>query len=211
MNSNFLKFRPDSESVSSNYEAKMKALCQKQQQYAQKRMGRQNLDMIMEPDLDTSMEESFGQEQLSEYEQKAMRALTFACIKIQSWFKMLLQKAKYKETLKKKEINAKLELQRALSAMDKELLKLKHNSKDEMATKLQRAAKRFLFRVAIERRVYRKDMLREAVVTAIERDYLRLHRAFRVWYTLSVRQESTGQVDGLPLQRVFTPESHVEA
>ena len=57
----------------------------------------------------------------------------------------------------------------------------------------------------------RKDALREAVVTSIERDILRVHRAFRIWYTMTVRLETHHQVDGLPMQRVFTPESNIEA
>ena len=57
----------------------------------------------------------------------------------------------------------------------------------------------------------RKDALREAVVTSIERDILRVHRAFRIWYTMTVRLETHHQVDGLPMQRGFTPEANIEA
>lgn len=67
------------------------------------------------------MDESFKHDELSEYEQKALMLFTKACVTIQSWFKMLVQRSKYRAALKKKEINDKLELERALSAMDREL------------------------------------------------------------------------------------------
>lgn len=142
-----------------------------------------------------------------EMEEKTYRSAS----KIQAYVKMRRQKKIYAQMLIKRDNEQKLQLQRALQAMESAVTKHKDSRNiDDMVIKLQRAFRICMNRDRFRRNFYKLVLFRNIVEVRMHREEMVMYKAFEKLVRNAhppAKRTSTAEINGVRMTRVLSPDN----